>query len=103
MRTWIKKEFGNLSKFDVTFLTLMLVLQIAVYFFAPDSILGIISGISGVISVVLCARGKISFYFIGFVQTISYLYLAWQNHFYGEVMENIFLPRDYGLGYFCLE
>lgn len=90
MRTWIKKEFGNLSKFDVTFLTLMLALQIAVYFFAPDSILGIISGISGVISVVLCARGKISFYFIGFVQTISYLYLAWQNHFYGEVMENIF-------------
>lgn len=90
MRTWIKKEFGNLSKFDVAFLTLMLVLQIAVYFFAPDSILGIISGISGVISVVLCARGKISFYFIGFVQTISYLYLAWQNHFYGEVMENIF-------------
>lgn len=90
MRTWIKKEFGNLSKFDITFLTLMLALQIAVYFFAPDSILGIISGISGVISVVLCARGKISFYFIGFVQTISYLYLAWQNHFYGEVMENIF-------------
>lgn len=30
------------------------------------------------------------FYFIGFVQTISYLILAWQNVFYGEVIENIF-------------
>lgn len=90
MRTWIKKEFGNLSRFDICFLAAMLITQIVVYYIAPDSILGIISGISGVISVVLCARGKISFYFIGFVQTISYLYLAWQNQFYGEVIENIF-------------
>ena len=90
MRTWIKKEFGNMSKFDVVFLAAMLLTQIVVYCIAPDSILGIISGISGVISVVLCARGKISFYFIGFVQTISYLYLAWQNRFYGEVIENVF-------------
>lgn len=90
MQTWIKKEFGNLSKFDVTFLAAMLILQIIVFCVSPDSVLGVISGIAGVISVVLCARGKISFYFIGFVQTISYLYLAWQNKFYGEVIENIF-------------
>jgi nicotinamide mononucleotide transporter len=38
----------------------------------------------------LCAKGKISFYFIGFVQTITYLILAWQNRFYGEVLENLF-------------
>ena len=90
MRTWIKKEFGNLSKFDIGFLGAMLILQIVVFCIVPDSVIGIISGIAGVISVVLCARGKISFYFIGFVQTISYLYLAWQNRFYGEVIENVF-------------
>lgn len=38
----------------------------------------------------LCAKGKISFYYIGFIQTISYLFLAWDNRFYGEVIENIF-------------
>lgn len=90
MRTWIKKEFGNLSRFDITFMALMLAVQIAVFCIVPDSLISIIAGISGVISVVLCAKGKISFYFIGFVQTISYLYLAWQNSFYGEVIENIF-------------
>jgi nicotinamide mononucleotide transporter len=68
----------------------MLLVQIIVFCIAPDTPLGIISGIAGVISVVLCAKGKISFYFIGFVQTISYLVLAWQNCFYGEVIENIF-------------
>lgn len=90
MKNWIKKEFGDLSKFDISFLTTMLILQIIVFCVAPDSVLGIISGIAGVISVVLCARCKISFYFIGFVQTISYLVLAWQNKFYGEVIENVF-------------
>jgi nicotinamide mononucleotide transporter len=90
MRTWIKKEFGNLSRFDLIFMTAMLAMQIVVFCIVPDSLISIIAGISGVISVVLCAKGKISFYFIGFVQTISYLYLAWQNHFYGEVLENIF-------------
>lgn len=90
MRTWIKKEFGNLSRFDISFIAAMLAMQIAVFCIAPDSLISIIAGISGVISVVLCAKGKISFYFIGFVQTISYLYLSWQNRFYGEVLENIF-------------
>lgn len=75
---------------EKAFLFSMLALQMAIFVIQPDSVLGIISGISGVISVVLCAKGKISFYYIGFVQTISYLILSWQNRFYGEVAENIF-------------
>ena len=87
----LTKEFmRGYSTFDKLFMVAMLLVQVVVFFVAPDSLLGIIAGISGVISVVLCAKGKISFYFIGFVQTISYLILAWQNYFYGEVLENIF-------------
>lgn len=86
---WIKKEYGNLSTFDWTYMVSMLVLQIIVFRFYPESTLSIIAGIAGVISVVLCAKGKFSFYFIGFVQTISYLILAWNARFYGEVIENI--------------
>ena len=78
------------SLFDRLFLIGMLLLQIIVFILHPVSLIGIISGISGVISVVLCAKGKISFYYIGFIQTISYLFLAWDNRFYGEVIENIF-------------
>ena len=76
--------------FDKTFMFVMLTLQIIVFIIAPESPLSIIAGLAGVVSVVLCAQGKISFYFIGFVQTISYLFLAWDAHFYGEVIENIF-------------
>lgn len=87
----LTKEFmKGYSLFDRVFMVAMLALQIVVFIFNPDSLLGIIAGISGVISVVLCAKGKISFYFIGFIQTGTYLVLAWQNCFYGEVLENIF-------------
>ena len=85
------KEFmKGYSVFDRFFMLAMLLVQIIVFCIVPDSLLGIIAGVSGVISVVLCAKAKISFYFIGFVQTISYLILSWQNCFYGEVIENIF-------------
>lgn len=87
----LEKEFlKGYSLFDKTFMGLMLLLQVIVYIISPDSLIGIICGISGIISVVLCAKGKISFYFIGFIQTITYLILAWQNRFYGEVLENLF-------------
>ncbi len=91
IKNWLKNEFWvGYNLFEKLFLVSMLLLQIVVYFIVPDTVIGIISGIAGVISVVLCAKGKISFYFIGFVQTISYLYLAWSNAFYGEVIENVF-------------
>ena len=86
---WVKREYGNLSRFDWIYLCSMLALQILVFIYCPESPLSIVSGIAGVISVVLCARGKFSFYFIGFVQTISYLILAWNARFYGEVIENL--------------
>ena len=86
----MKTFITGYSLFEKLFLLGMLILQIAVFFIQPDSALSIIAGIAGIISVVLCAKGKIAFYFIGFVQTISYLILAWQNTFYGEVIENIF-------------
>ena len=89
--TWLKNElWTGYTVFEKLFLVSMLLLQIIVYIIVPDTVIGIISGISGVISVVLCAKGKISFYYIGFVQTISYLYLAYTNKLYGEVIENIF-------------
>lgn len=98
---WIKNELWvGYTVFEKLFLISMLALQIVVFILAPDTVVGIISGISGVISVVLCAKGKISFYYVGFVQTVSYLYLAWTNKLYGEVIENIFYFVTMILGIF---
>ena len=86
----VKTFWTGYNTFEKLFLLFMIALQVVVFCIMPDTPLNIIAGIAGVISVVLCAKGKVAFYFIGFVQTISYLFLAWQNCFYGEVLENIF-------------
>lgn len=91
VKKWFKSEFIlGMKAYDYIFMAAMLALQVIVFCIQPDSWVSIIAGIAGVISVVLCAQGKISFYFIGFIQNFSYVYLAWQNRFYGEVIENVF-------------
>ncbi len=88
---WIKKHFWNgYTTFEKLFLLSMIVTQIIVFIISPDTPLNIIAGLAGVVSVVMCAKGRTMFYFVGFIQTITYLVLAWQNRFYGEVLENLF-------------
>ena len=91
IKAWARGEFWDgYSLFEKLFMAGMILLQAIVFIIMPDSVVGMISGISGVISVVLCAKGKISFYYIGFIQTITYLGLAWEAKLYGEVIENVF-------------
>lgn len=57
----------------------------------PDNVASIISGLTGIVSVVLCAEGKISFYAFGYVQLLTYVFgVAVPNHLYGEIWENVF-------------
>ena len=91
IKNWFEKTFWTgYSVYEKLYLVAMIALQIVVFCISPDTPLNIIAGLAGVISVVLCAKGKTAFYFIGFVQTITYLFLAWDNKFYGEVLENLF-------------
>ena len=86
----MKKFLSDYTLFEKIYLVLMILLQVIVFIIVPDSVLNIIAGISGVISVILCAKGKISFYYVGFIQTGIYLILSFNEKFYGEVIENIF-------------
>lgn len=93
----LKEEFVNgKSWFDWFFLGLGLFIQVAaiIYGYAtgtPDNLVSIISAFAGVLSVILCAQGKISFYFFGYVQLFTYVFgIALPNHLWGEVYENGF-------------
>lgn len=88
---WIKKHFWNgYTLFEKLFLLTMIITQVVVFAITPDTPLNIIAGLAGVVSVVMCAKGRTMFYFVGFIQTCTYLVLSWQNQFYGEVLENLF-------------
>ena len=101
IKKYLLNEFWvGYSVFEKLFLVAMVALQVVVYAIYPDSILSMIAGLAGVISVVLCAKGKISFYFIGFIQTGICLWLTWNERFYGEFAENIFYVVTMILGIF---
>ncbi len=95
----LKEEFVNgMKTFDWCFLAFGLLLQVVAIILAAtisslhDDYLAItaISGITGVISVVLCSRGKISQYFFGYIQLFTYLFgVAIPCGLGGETAENI--------------
>jgi nicotinamide mononucleotide transporter len=91
IKNWFEKNFWTgFSLGEKLFMWGMVLLQIVVYIIAPDSWYGIAAGIAGCISVVLTAKGRWMMYPIGFIQNFTYTVLAFQNRFYGEVLEQMF-------------
>ena len=91
MARWIKNEFWNgYSWFERAFLFLMVLLQVIVYCFSPDTPIGMVCGIAGVICVVLTAKGKISSYIFNFIQMITYMVICWNARLFLEFGEQVF-------------
>lgn len=62
--------------------------NIYLFFAWDDTILGLITSIAGMLCVVLVAKGKVSNYYFGIIQTGTYAYIAYGYGLYGEVMLN---------------
>lgn len=91
MANWIKNEFWNgYSWIERAYLAAMILLQVVVYCFNPDTPIGITCGIAGVICVVLTAKGKISSYIFNFIQMITYMIICWNAALYLEFGEQVF-------------
>ena len=91
MARWIKNEFWNgYSLFERIFMLAMVLLQIVMYCIAPDTLIGMVCGIAGVICVVLTAKGKISSYLFNFIQMITYMIICWNARLFLEFGEQIF-------------
>lgn len=91
MVRWIKNEFWNgYSWFERMFLLSMVLLQAIVYCFVPDTPIGMVCGIAGVICVVLTAKGKISSYLFNFIQMITYMVICWDARLFLEFGEQVF-------------
>lgn len=89
--SWMKKDFlEGYTLFEKVFLMSMVLLQVVVYCIVPDSMIGMICGVSGVICVVLTAKGKLISYLFNFIQIVTYMYICWGVGLYLEFAENIF-------------
>lgn len=78
----------------------MILLQLIVYAIVPDSVIGMISGVAGVLCLVYGMKGrKISFIF-GTIQCIAMTYIAWISHAYGSFAMDIIYIISQPIGWF---
>lgn len=102
MIKYLKDYFKDWNLFEKIWLLTFSIINIYLFFAWNDSIIGLTASLTGMICVVLVAKGKISNYYFGIVNVILYAYIAWQSKYYGEVMLNAlyFLPIQFvGLYY----
>jgi len=99
--TQIKKTvshyFSDWTLFERVWLASFTLLTIALFFIWDDSLIGLGASLTGMLCVVLTAKGKISNYYFGIVNCILYAYVAYQSKYFGEVLLNIiyFLPMQF--------
>lgn len=57
--SWLFKQlFANWKKFEITYILILLFLQVIVYIIAPDSFIGMISGVFGVLCLIYGMKGR---------------------------------------------
>lgn len=93
----VKKFFEGWSKFEISWLLLSTVIMVVLSIIWGDNLLALISGITGILGVVLAAKGKVSTYAFATVNVAIYAYLTFNNHLYGEFMLNAFyyIPMNF--------
>lgn len=82
------KIMKDWTTFEKLWLIIFTLINIYLFFAWDDTILGLITSISGMLCVVLVAKGKVSNYYFGIIQTGTYAYIAYSYGLYGEVMLN---------------
>ncbi|WP_285299784.1 nicotinamide riboside transporter PnuC [Lactiplantibacillus plantarum] len=100
---YLFSDLFQVSDFKRIYLFFLLLIQLVSFFlifingkiqfqFSPTIInnISLLAAITGVLSVVLVANGKITNYFWGIVESITYIYVSFESHLYGEVYLNLF-------------
>jgi len=89
MKGIIKLNIFN-NNYGLLFAIFGVLIQLFVFIYTNAVLLSLISGVSGVIAVILCAERKIIFWPFAWIQLLTYLILAFYQRLWGEVGENIF-------------
>lgn len=87
----VKQELlGGWTLFEKFYIPTLVLLQLVVFMIYPENPLSMIAGVAGVLCVTFVAKGKMSNYFFGFIQTGIMLVLGAQAFLIGETGENVF-------------
>ncbi len=87
---FLVKDFKGFTTYEKAMFGLFLLVQIGIfiYFWLQEGDadwLNIIAGISGVLCVIMSAKGRLSTFFYGLIQVVSYGWISYEHKYYGEV------------------
>lgn len=90
-------KWQDWTLFERIWLCTFTLINLILFFAWDDTWLGLISSTTGMLCVVLVAKGRISNYAFGIIQTASYGYIAYTYQLYGESMLNLlfYLPAQF--------
>lgn len=96
-----KSMLNDWTLFEKAWLIISTITMVGLSIVWKDSMISLISGVTGIIGVVLCAKGKVSTYFYATINVALYAIICFQNGLYGEVMLNTlyFIPMNI-IGFF---
>ncbi|MFT4147552.1 MAG: nicotinamide riboside transporter PnuC [Micrococcaceae bacterium] len=99
-KNWLASQlFSNWKRFEIIYVIALILLQVVVYLIAPDSMIGMISGIAGVLCLVFGMKGRKITFIFGIVQTLGMAYIAWISHAYGAFIMGLIYVISQPIGW----
>ena len=93
IRTWarrIRTDWrDHWSPFERWWLLLFSLTNLLLFFALDDTWIGLLASLTGMMSVILVAKRRISNYYYGIINILLYAWLSWHQQYYGEVMLNL--------------
>lgn len=78
------------KSFEIVWLISFTIINIYLYYAWQDTLVGLLASLTGMLCVVLTARGSILNYYPGIINVVLYAFVAYKQSYYGEVMLNLF-------------
>lgn len=102
MQKYVKSELTGWKKMEVAWLVIASAVILALSIYWKDSMIGIMSALTGVWCVILTGKGKRSSFIFGTINVLFYAYIAFGAKYYGEVMLNLiyYFPMNF-VGWFA--
>ena len=88
IKKFIKDELAGWKFWEAAWLLIACAVIMALSIYWEDTVMGIISAVTGVACVVCTGKGKLSAYIFGTVNVVLYAIISYQAKYYGEVMLN---------------
>lgn len=93
----IKNSFSSWTKLDYAWLVIANITILALSLYWGDSLLSIVSALSGVTSVVFISKQMTGAYYFGAINAATYAIISYQNNVYGSAVLNAcyYLPMQF--------